>query len=402
MNNKKVLENNSNDLDTKENDILVSIIVPIYNIELYLPQCIESICNQSYSNIEIILVDDASTDSSGKICDDYARKDNRIQVIHKSSNEGLVAARKTGMRIANGEVIGNVDGDDWIEPDMFKMLVERYTMDDSDIVQSGYIEDGGKNIIHTSPNFTKKLTGCDCNNLIERWMSGKEILVDSQIFTKLYRRIFYEKCYEKVPNKNSFGEDMIFFLYSMKEASKISSIDQCYYHYRVRDDSLSHKKDGINLLLKEDNLMYHIKQLIRNLYPQISDKVVENWALRKKFMLLRTELLQYDFYIPLYKFDNIKDLYGKKVIIYGAGAVGRDYIMQISDYEQIDIVMWVDKNPNQYNYPFRKVNHIEAIRGSNFDYIIIAVRNEMTANQIRKELISRFNIDDNCILWNCG
>lgn len=389
-----------NTLKTRKNMPLVSIIVPIYNVGSYLPQCIESICNQSYKNIEIILVDDASTDLSSSICDEYARKDKRIQVIHKSSNEGLVSARKTGMRIARGEVIGNVDGDDWIDPDMFKILVERYKLDGSDIVQSGFIEYGGKNAIHTPKSFSMELANYDCCEVIERWMLGKDILVNSQIFTKLYRRTFYKSYYEKVPDDMSFGEDMLFFLLSMKGVTKISSINQCYYHYRVRDDSLSHNKDGINLLLKEDNLMYHVRQLVGNLYPQISNKVVENWMLRKKFLLLRSELLQHNFYIPLYKFDNIEYLYGKKVIIYGAGAVGCDYIMQISDYEQIDIVMWVDQNPDRYNYPFRKVDHIDAIKGSNFDYIIIAVRNELIANQIRKELINRFNIDDNFILWN--
>ena len=102
---------------------LLSIIVPIYNIAAYLEKCIESIQNQSYCNIEIILVNDGSTDDSGRICDEYAKGDRRICVIHKE-NEGLVKARKTGVRVAKGEYVSFVDGDDWIDLDMYECLMQ--------------------------------------------------------------------------------------------------------------------------------------------------------------------------------------------------------------------------------------------------------------------------------------
>lgn len=101
--------------------MLISIIVPIYNVELYLEKCIESIINQTYKNLEIILVDDGSTDSCGKICDEYAKKDNRIKVIHKI-NGGLSDARNKGMEIAKGKYIGFVDGDDYVASDMYETL----------------------------------------------------------------------------------------------------------------------------------------------------------------------------------------------------------------------------------------------------------------------------------------
>ena len=116
---------------------LLSIIVPVYNVENYLNKCIESILLQTYKNIEVILVDDGSTDLSGKICDKYKRKDKRVKVIHKA-NEGLVKARKTGIEYASGEVVAYVDGDDWIEMDMYSSMIEH--MDDNvDVVTSGLI-----------------------------------------------------------------------------------------------------------------------------------------------------------------------------------------------------------------------------------------------------------------------
>lgn len=103
-------------------DKVISVIIPVYNIEKYLDRCLESIINQSYTNLEIILIDDGSTDNSGKICDDYKNQDNRIIVVHKK-NEGVSQARNLGISIATGEFLSFVDGDDTVEKDMFLTLI---------------------------------------------------------------------------------------------------------------------------------------------------------------------------------------------------------------------------------------------------------------------------------------
>ena len=101
---------------------LISVIVPVYNVEEYVEKCVLSIINQTYKNLEIILVDDGSTDNSGKICDEIAIKDNRIKVIHKK-NGGLSDARNVGIDIAKGDYLGFVDSDDYIDPDMYSILL---------------------------------------------------------------------------------------------------------------------------------------------------------------------------------------------------------------------------------------------------------------------------------------
>ena len=101
---------------------LISIIIPVYNVEKYLAKCVESVINQTYKKIQIILIDDGSTDNSGKICDDFKLKDNRIEVIHKK-NGGLSDARNAGLKIVKGDYIGFIDSDDYIEKDMYETLL---------------------------------------------------------------------------------------------------------------------------------------------------------------------------------------------------------------------------------------------------------------------------------------
>ena len=120
------------------NNPLVSIIIPIYNSEAFLDKCIQSALNQSYKNIEIVLVDDGSIDSSGEICDNYSSIDNRIKTIHKD-NGGLVSSRKTGLKASTGEYVLYIDGDDWIELNLIENYVNQVLKHNADIVVSSHI-----------------------------------------------------------------------------------------------------------------------------------------------------------------------------------------------------------------------------------------------------------------------
>ena len=121
------------------NNMLISIIVPIYNIDNYVEQCILSLINQTYRNIEIILVNDGSEDKSGIICEKYAKIDNRIKLINKK-NEGLIKARKAGILAATGELISYVDGDDWVSSLMYEKLYRHYQVSSADVIIAGHVE----------------------------------------------------------------------------------------------------------------------------------------------------------------------------------------------------------------------------------------------------------------------
>ena len=135
-------------------EILLSVIVTVYNIESYLGDCLDSIINQTYKKLEIILIDDGSCDKSGNICDEYALRDMRIKVLHKE-NEGLVAARKSGIVMATGELVAYVDGDDWLETDYYEKLINLYKKNNADVVMSGCIKETVKKQVFLENNLSE-------------------------------------------------------------------------------------------------------------------------------------------------------------------------------------------------------------------------------------------------------
>ena len=190
-------------------DKLISIIVPIYNIRQYLDKCLSSIITQSYQNLEIILVEDGSTDESGIICDKYAECDRRIKVIHKQ-NGGLVSARKEGIKAAAGTYIGFVDGDDFIEPEMYEMLVRSIEEMQVDFVHSGYFKNDGQNL---SVKSREKYLFKDRKS--REAFIKRQILdptdnqsVSPSIWSKLFRRDFLKEVYMGMQDNLSYGEDL--------------------------------------------------------------------------------------------------------------------------------------------------------------------------------------------------
>ena len=115
----------------------ISVIVPVYNVSQYLPDCIENICAQTYSNLEIILIDDGSTDNSGILCDEYAKKDSRIKVIHQT-NSGAASAKNAGLRAVTGEYLAFVDSDDYLELDAYEFMINKMQKHNVDIVRCGF------------------------------------------------------------------------------------------------------------------------------------------------------------------------------------------------------------------------------------------------------------------------
>ena len=135
----------------KEKNDVISVIVPIYNVEEFLDECIQSIVDQTYQNLQIILVDDGSPDRCGEMCEDWARKDKRIEVIHKK-NGGLSDARNAGLAEATGEFIAFVDSDDWIESQMYEVMLQTLINENADIVACGIIDSySNKKVIHSMP-----------------------------------------------------------------------------------------------------------------------------------------------------------------------------------------------------------------------------------------------------------
>lgn len=240
----------------------VSVIVPVYNVEEYLDQCLDSIRNQSLENIEIILVDDGSTDKSGLMCDEISRVDVRVKVIHKD-NGGLMSAWKEGVKASKGNYIGFVDSDDWIDSDMFCTLNNRATSQDLDVVFSMLIREYRNGTQEFERCFIK--AGIYDRNEIKKTIyphlfyakdfSSRGVPVNR--VTKLFRRELLEHIICDLPDEVSIGEDLLTTFCALQNANRIELLaDYHPYHYRMNDSSMirkfSDKKyDCIKLLHQE-------------------------------------------------------------------------------------------------------------------------------------------------------
>jgi glycosyltransferase involved in cell wall biosynthesis len=222
----------------------ISIIIPVYNVEeRFLYNCIESIINQIYKDIEIILVDDGSTDNSGFICDEFAKKDNRIIVIHQN-NVGLAAARNTGLDASTGDFISFIDCDDFINPSMLKDLINTAIQYNVDIVQCGFVklDEDFKNI--TPEIFEFSIQIIEQNKALEYFY--KDYILSSVMWDKLYRKNVFSK--HRFPS-GQYQEDAFILSNIYAETdTNIIVINKTYYHYLQRQNSKFHQKYDLNFM----------------------------------------------------------------------------------------------------------------------------------------------------------
>lgn len=230
--------------------IEISVVVPVYNVEALLPRCIDSICGQSKKELEIVLVDDGSTDQSGRICEEYAKKDARIRVIHKE-NGGLTSAWKTGVDAAAGRYVGFVDSDDWIEPDMYERMWASACRYDSDVVVCGLVFDYEDSSIPKRKEISAFGQEFYDRNALEALFP--KLINDGRFFgrslqparvTKLYRKTLINQnrmlCREEV----TVGEDMQLTLPVLLDAQRMSVVLEFYpYHYWFNQKSMTGKYD---------------------------------------------------------------------------------------------------------------------------------------------------------------
>lgn len=243
---------------------LISIIVPVYNVEEYLPRCLDSILDQTYKNLEIILVDDGTKDASDKICDGYAAKDSRIKVIHKE-NGGLSSARNAGIDIAKGEYLGFVDSDDWIEPEMYETLLSLAQKYDVKLVCGGRYDFSSRRnekSIGLCPQKEEVVTGMELLGRTFTWQN-----CDSAAWDKLYHRSLFETIRYPVGLVN---EDVAIFYKLAELADRAAMCDKPLYNYFHRPGSITYSK----LSEKSFHLVGHtavVYPYIREHHPELTD-----------------------------------------------------------------------------------------------------------------------------------
>ena len=213
----------------------ISIIVPVYSAEPYIEKCVSSILAQTYQNLEVILVDDGSPDRCGQICDDYAAKDARIRVIHKT-NGGLSDARNAGLDIATGDYIGFVDADDWIEPDMFAYLLDGLRRANAQISICNVINREDRRCIIKNLNYKEYSS----DEALKMLFSDR---MENYACNKLFLRGLWDDL--RYPNGKNF-EDVLTIYKTFEKADKIVQLPDAKYYYRIRSDSISGSRDFAN------------------------------------------------------------------------------------------------------------------------------------------------------------
>ena len=296
---------------------LISVIVPVYNVEKYLDKCLNSIVNQTYKNIEIIVIDDGSTDECGIKCDEWQRRDNRIKVIHQE-NKGLSETRNTGIKNATGKYISFVDSDDYVDSQFIEKLYNTLRKTNSDISVCNYVHiKENKNVILTVTGNIKEYSNTEA--IIE-------FLNENDIYNYLWNKLFKKDLFIEI----SFPEERVFedirTTYKLiAKSKKVSKIQDELYVYINRSTSIVQTQTTNRLveLIKSINVRYYD---IEKLYPNLNDinnmnrlkfiyryfvKATNiNWSVCNKNEMLE----EYNFYRENYK--KVKNIITQYNILY--------------------------------------------------------------------------------------
>ena len=259
-----------------QQDILVSVIVPVYNVEEYLARCVDSILSQTYRNLEVILVDDGAKDSSGTICDSYAQRDTRVKVVHKE-NGGLSSARNAGIDIARGEYLEFVDSDDWLEPDAVESMLHQAVVHQVELVLGGRWDVSartGEKKLGLCPSHQEIISGTEMVRRIFRWENCDSSACDKLFHKRLFREI-------RFPH-GKVVEDVPVMYKIVLDAGRVALLDKPVYNYFHRSGSISYTT------LSEKN--FHFSEHTSVIYPYIQDNYPE---LRQEARYLKVRSLVY-------------------------------------------------------------------------------------------------------------
>lgn len=365
---------------------LISVIVPIYMIDRYVGLCIESIINQTYKNLEIILVDDGGKDRCPEICDLYKSKDERINVIHKP-NGGLVSARKAGLQQSNGSYVTYVDGDDWIGPGFIEGLYTAASTADADMVCAGFTRD----LFTKSASFTDYLPSgiYESEKLKELWKNMASAPpyyrpgISTYVWNKLFKREILLETQSAVDNRISIGEDGAVTYPALLKSKRVAVVDNVAYHYRQREDSMLKQSSGYSA--DAQKLLFLYDFLIRwaqktpqeyGLKAQITDYVLSIAVMRSGGRLPADDYSTFD-----------SAYYGKDVVVYSAGTFGQQLVNRFRETEHCNVVSWIDDDYWEYRRCSLDVDPVESVTGLSFDYVLVASVDSLVADKAKRRLM---------------
>lgn len=384
---------------------LISVVVPVYNTEAFLPKCVESILHQTYQNLEIILVDDGSTDKSLAVCEEFRLRDKRVKVLHKERG-GQTSARKHGLMAARGEMIAFVDSDDWIEPDMYEKLISCYEETGCDMVSSGFIRDyavTGQTVC-VLDNYEEALY----ENLEEEIYPTMLYNDGSQghgicraLWNKLFKRDRLTSVFEKISDRVFYGEDALtLYSYCMRIKS-IYILRKAFYHYNVRQGSTCSVSD--ERLLYNNFLLY---SGLREVFMEAANPYALMRQLKRYVFSLEFHNLKYLYRIDagslgLWEFSYPDELFDRKFVLYGAGGCGQALFRRIYRMrKEGNMVTWLDKEAagrtEECDY---HIGYPDTLPGLEYDILIVAMKDEHTARQVMESLQKEYAVEKDKLIW---
>ena len=385
----------------------LSVIVPVYNVKEYLNECIDSILNQTYQNLEVLLIVNAPTDGSDKICEEYVGKDNRIRLLYISENHGVYPAWYLGAMNATGEYTTFVDADDYVDIDYFQSMMDQIS--DCDIICSYHsrITSGSKYLesFDIVPGRYSYDVHCDkdINEIIYHMQNDKDYIFPAT-WAKIYKTKLLKESFKEIgqhPVKDlELGWPELSILYTALLKSKSVFVAKLYgYNYRMRQGSQAQRAISRNFL-SEINTYY---TCMKTIFEQDSRKdtlidSLEKFCLRRMLdasfrMGFSVENCIPKYFLPFS--DKIKD---KKIALYSAHQVAIDYYRQILRQSLGSLTIWVSRNWQIKQDQCLPVEPVEKLLEVDFDYLVIAVNRKSTAQGIKEELVG-MGIEEKKILW---
>jgi len=377
----------------------VSVIVSVYNLEEYIGECIESILNQTFSDFELIVVDDGSTDNSFRIIEQYAKLDARVVAVYQE-NQGVTYARNNGVRHATGDYIMFSDGDDYYGEDMIETLYNTMLEQDVEMVlnQSYYKVYKEKIEVHSSKipvglyTYENKKMQHMLENLWDEKNGSANVV--SFLWLNLYKKEVFEKVQLAIPQDITFHEDSTCIYALLAEIDKIFVMDRPLYYYRMREGSSSISLKTRYLTDLNERYVFVKEYFERNL---CSKSLMKQLKYRTLNDMLSCRLFMRK-PISFYMFPYEKIEKNSKVVFYGAGMVAKSYYKQIVTNQYCDIVAVADIRAKEIKFENCQVKEPKECMQMQYDYILVCILRAEVAEKIKAELCEKYGLDENKVI----
>lgn len=372
-----------------EYEPIISIIIPVYNVCAYLEKCVKSIIAQTYKKIEIVLVDDGSTDGCAQICDSFAFEDSRVKVIHKK-NGGLVSARKAGTAAASGNYIISVDGDDWIDSNRVLHIVEHLQDAKVDLIYlDGCIKEYQSSSLTVFGGCPEGMYGINKMFEVIKMMQGKDNFWIRQIQLSLWRFCIRSDLLKNVQplidDRISMGEDLVCILGCALRAKSAILFREPSYHYLQRQNSITHTSSYASNKLSLVCLYQELCSLINeSIYAGKMDvEVMHIMYSAALFMIYDYLLFPEDTF--LFPFSTVPK--ETRIIVYGAGRLGVAMVKTLSKNPDYSLRLWVDRDTDRAPIDSFVVSPVSKILEMEYDYIVVTPLYWDTAMEIKCDLL---------------